>query len=344
MKTTFMVILAVLVSSFVHSQTMPEAYISLLPNPPGGICAEGENDAKSAFIQRIDEVRNQLQEEISHRKDEIENNVERNENKMQQHAMARTGVSPELMQQMMALEKQSKGATGDQKKAYEAQKKALADQMMQQSMNISMGEVESLKGMSKEGQKAWAEAYATEKKAEVMADPKAYQQKNAANMRDYQLVQKQKQLADSLGAQMIKYMKQFEELDKDQSAVAIQNQIDELQDKLNKEYQKENRPNDDAIKSYSKSIRDLQISYCNMQTPKYLEILSRYKSFTQASLTPYYRLEKLTNQVNAMQTGVELIEEPGMMGLQSISSYLGKLRDIYQYNHINPAYQYIGSE
>ena len=344
MKTTLAVILLVLSISFANSQTMPEAFISLLPNPPGGICSEGENDAKSAFIQKIGEIHDKLQEEISRRKDEIENKVDKNKGKMQENAMARTGVSPELMQHMMALEEKSKGATGDQAKAYKAQKKALADQMIQQSSNISMGEIENLKKMDKAGKTAWAEAYATEKKAEVMADPKAYQQKAAADMKDYKLAEKQRQLADSLGAQAMKYMKQIEDLDKDQAAQALLTQIDETEAKLNEEYKKENRQNDDAIKSLSNSIRNLQISYCNMQTPKYLDILSRFKSFTQASLTPYYRLEKLTNQVNATQIGVNLNTEPGMMGLQAISSYLSKLSDVYRYSHIRPKYVYIGAE
>ncbi len=344
MKTSFIGSLLILFCFFTNAQTMPEAFLSLLPNPPGGLCVEGENDAKSSFIQRVGEVHDQLQEEISRRKDNIETKMDANKDKMMQNAMARTGVSPQLMQQMMALEQKSKGATGDQAKAYKAQKKALADQMMQQSMNISMGEVDNLKKMDKAGKTAWAEAYATEKKAEVMADPKAYQQKTAADMKDFKLMEKQKQLTDSLGAQSMKYMKQFEALETDQDALALQTQIDELEAKLNDEYKKENRQNDNAIKAYMNQIRDLQISYCNMQTPKYIDILSKYKSFTQASLTPYYRLEKLTNQVTTKQTGVDTSSEPGLMGLQAISSYLSKLSDVYRYNHIRPKYVYIGAE
>jgi len=344
MKTTFIVSFLLFVCIFTNAQTMPEAFISLLPNPPGGLCAEGENDAKSAFIQKIGEVSNQLDEEISRRKDKIETKMDDNKSKMMQNAIARTGVSPQLMQQMMALEKASKGAAGDQKKAYEAQKKALAGQMMEQSTNISMGEIDNLKNMDKAGKTAWAEAYATEKKAEVMADPEAYKQKNAANMKDFKLLQKQKQLADSLGAQVVKFGKQIEELDNDKDALALQTQITELEAKLNEEYKKENRPNDNAIKNLMNSIRNLQISYCNLQSPKYLDIIARYKSFTQASLTPYYQLEKLTNQVNAIQTGVNLNTEPGMMGLQAIKSYLGCLSNVYRYNHISAKYVYIGAE
>lgn len=344
MKTTLAVFLLMFSVNYLMAQTMPEAFLGMLPDPPGGLCAEGENDAKSGFIQRVGEVHDQLQEEISRRKDEIEAKMESSEGKMMQNAMARTGVSPELMQQMMALEKQSKGATGDQKKAYEAQKKAMADQMIQQSMNISMGEIDNLKKMDKAGQTAWATAYATEKKAEVMADPQAIQQKTATDMKNYQLLTKQRQLTDSLNAQQTKYMKQFQDLDNDKNALAIQGQIKELEEKLNEEYKKENRPNDNAIKSFTNQIRDLQISYCNLQSPKYLEILSRYKTFMQASIMPYYRLEKLTYQVNASQTGVDMNAEPGLMGLQQVESFLRRLSDIYKYNHITPKYVYIGAE
>ena len=344
MKIIFTALILILVGFAVKAQTTPEAFLGMLPVPPGSICGEGEDAAKSAFIQKIGEVRDQLQEEISRRKDEIEAKMKSSEGKMMQNTMARTGVSPELMQKMMALEKQSKGASGDQKKAYEAQKKAMADQMIQQSMNISMGEIENLKKMDKAGQTAWTTAYATEKKAEVMADPKAYQQKAAADMKDYQLVQKQKQLADSLGAQSTKYMKQFQDLDTDKNALALQAQIDELEKKLNLEYEKQNRPNDDLIKSLTNRIRDLQINYCNLQSPKYLEILSRYKTFMQASIIPYYRLEKLTYQVTASQTGVDMNAEPGLMGLQQVESFLRQLSDIYKYNQVTPKYVYIGIE
>jgi len=344
MKTTLAVFLLIFSVNFLMAQTMPEAFLGLLPDPPGSVCNEGENDAKSGFIQKVGEVHDKLQEEISRRHTEIEDNVDKNKGKMQENAMARSGVSNELAQKMMALEKASKGATGDQAKAYKAQQKALADQMIQQSMNISMGELENLKTMDKAGKTAWATAYATEKKAEVMADPEAYKQKNAANMKDFKLLQKQKQLADSLGAQSTKYMKQFQDLDNDKDAQVLLTQIDELEAKLNEEYKKENRPNDNAIKSLNSSIRNLQISYCNLQSPKYLDILSKYKSFTQSSMASYYRLEKLTNQVNATQTGVDLTTEPGMMGLQQVGAYLNRLSDVYRYNHISPKYVYIGAE
>ncbi len=346
MKVNILFVLILFSFSIVKAQTMPEAFIGMLPDPPTGICStnDGENSPKSDFIGKISDVKEKLDEEISRRKHEMERKMENNEDKMMQNAMARTGVSPQLAQQMMALEKAKKGATGDQKKAIDAQIKALAGKMVEESTNISMGEIDNLKKMDKEGQKAWATAYATEKQAEVMADPKAYQDKNAAAMKDYQLLQKQKQLSDSLNAQAMKYWKQFEELEADQQAQAMLSKIDKAEARLSELYKQENRPNDNEIRSLVNQIREIETNYCNLQTPKYINILSRYISFMQASLTPYYRLEKLTNQVMASQTGVKIDAEPGLMGLESVKAYLGKLSDVYRFSHIRPEMVYIGAE
>lgn len=345
MKTKLIIYLLCLQFSLAKAQVMPESFLSRLPNPPGNTCStqQGDDKAKSAFIEAVGRVDHELEEEILTRRNKIEQKFEANEDKIQQNALAKTGVSPQLAQQMMAIEKASKGATGEQKKAFDAQKKALAGQMMEQSTNISMGEIENLKKMDKEGKKAWAEAYATEKKAEVMADPKAYQDKNTALKKDVQLVQKQQQLADSLGGKLMKYMKQFEELDKDQNAIALQTNITELESELNELYKKET-VKDSEVRGKLNAIRNLEINYCNLQSPKYLSILGGYKSFLMSALKDYYRLEKLTSQVTAKQTGVESMMEPGLMGLEQVRGYLSKLSEVYKYNNIRPEAIYMGAE
>ena len=343
MKTRLIIYLLCLQFGFAKAQVMPESFLSRLPSPPGNACSTGENSGKSEFVEAVGKVERELTEEIQSRRDKVEQKFEANEDKMKQNAMARTGVSPQLIQQMMAIEKASKGATGEQKKALDAQKKALAGQMIQQSTNISMGEIESMKSMSKEGKTAWAEAYATEKKAEVMADPKAYQDKNAALMKDVKLAQKQKQLADSLGGKQIKYMKQIEELEKDKAGIDIQTKIKMLESEINDLYKQES-VSEDAIRAKQNAIRELQIQYCSLMTPKYLDIVSNYKSFLMSSLKDYYRLEKLTNQVNASQTGVEVNMEPGLMGLEQVSAYLQLLSGAYRYNQIRPLSVYVGAE
>lgn len=336
-------ILLFLFQGFAYAQVTPESFLSRLPSPPGDACSTGENSGKSEFTEALEKVGRELSQEIGERRDKMEQKYEDNEDKMKQNAMARTGVSPQLMQQMMAIEKASKGATGDQKKAYDAQKKALVGQMMQSSTNISMGEIENLKKMDKAGKTAWAEAYATEKKAEVMADPKAYQDKNASLMKDVKLVQKQKQLADSLGGKQIKFVKKIEELEKDKAGIDIQTKIAQLESELNDLYKQEKVP-EEEVRSKQNAIRDLEIQYCNLMTSKYMEIVVGYKSFLMSSLKDYLRLEKLTNQVTAAQTGVDVKAEPGLLGLEQVNAYYKVLSGAYRYNQIRPLAVYVGAQ
>ena len=318
-----------------NAQVRPEAYISTLPEVPGNICDE-ETSGKDEFLSKVNEVDEILQNELARRNKNMDDKLVANESKMEENAMKQTGISPELMQQMMALEKANKGTSGETKKAYEAQKKALADQMIQEKMNISMGEIENLKKMDKAGQTAWATAYATEMKADVMADPKKYQDQNAENMQKLELLNKQKQLTDSLGAAQNKYFTKLQELEADDQAKKLLANINRLSKEIYDLYTEaakhETSPDSKKLIALTNERRTAKISYCSYQSPKYIDILAQYKSFVRSSLPAYYHLEKLTNQVYKSQTGVDLQPEPGEMGLGAVGSYIGLLKGAYKYN------------
>jgi hypothetical protein len=335
MKKTAILIFFIFSVLLVDAQVRPEAYLSKLPSAPGDICSE-EPKGKEEFISKVNEISEQLTAELDRRREKIDAKVEANSTKMQANAMKQTGVSPELLQQMMALEKQSKGATGAQEKAYKEQKKALADQMMQQSMNISMGEVENLKKMDKAGQKAWATAYASEKNAEVMADPQKVKDENAKNMEKYKLQARQKQLSDSLGAAQNKYMVKFREIDESEDGSKLLAKIEGIRNEISRLYaeasKRETTPNQNKLEALRGEMVAAKISYCNLQTPRYIKVLAEYKSFVQSSMSAYYRLEKLSSQVSESQTGVDISPEPGEFGLGQVSGYIKFLNDVYKYN------------
>ena len=344
MKKTVIITIFLFSFLFNNAQVMPEAFIGMLPSIPGNACSEDANE-QGQFISELSELIEKLDQEISQRHEETEAKAEANREKMQENSIKRTGVSPELAQKLMALQKQSDAAQSkEQKDAIDKKMKALTDQMMQESMNISMGEIDNLKTMDEDAQKAWATALSTEKKAEVMADPEKYQEQNAKAMHDYNLVKQQKMLNDSLGAQATKYARQFMELDNDSAGKRIQRLIDDLETNLNDLNARENCNCEKQKQSINNSIRELQKNYCNLLTPRYLEILARFETFTKASIAPYYRLEKLTYQVTAAQTGVDLSTEPGEMGLSQIRSYLLALKAFDKYNHIGSSLVYIGIE
>jgi hypothetical protein len=339
MKKLYLVLLLTIAMICANAQVRPEAYLSKLPSVPGDICSN-ETQGKDEFFSKVNEISEQLQTEMERRHENNDAKVETGKPKMMNNAMKQTGVSPELIQKLQTLENQCKGATGDQKKAYEAQKKALADQMMQQSMNISMGEVENLKKMDKAGQKAWATAYATEKQAEVSADPKKYQDQNAIEMQKYNLVKSQKQLSDSLNAQMKRYMKKFSEIDENEDGKKLLAKIEGIRTEIANLYNETAKigtsPDQKKLEALRSEMKKAKISYCNMQSPKYVKALAEYKSFIQSSMSAYYRLEKLSNEVTKMQTGVDISPEPGEFGLGNVSSYIHCLLDAYKYNLYGP--------
>lgn len=336
MKKMLSIAVFLLFWTVITAQVRPEAFIGKLPSIPGDICSEDNKLAKDEFFAKLDEISVSLQNEMERRSENNDAGSDANKQKMMDHAVKQSGVSPELIQQLMALEKQNKGATGDQKKAYEAQKKAITDQMMQQSMNISMGEIDNLKKTNAAGQKAWATAYATEMQAQAMADPKKLQDKNAVEMQKYKLVDKHKKLKDSLDAQQNKYMNKFLEVEKDENGVKLLTQIERIRTKIYELYteasKREVTPDQAVIAALKSDMVKAKTSYCALLTPKYIDALAGYKSFTQSSLDALYRLEKLNNEVYESQNGVKLNNEPGLFGLIQVSSYLGRLKNVYKYN------------
>jgi hypothetical protein len=237
---------------------------------------------------------------------------------------------------LMALEQASKGATGDEKIAYEAKKRAIADQMLQQSKNMSLGELDNLKNTDEAGQKAWATGYAVESQAEVAADPQKYKDQNAKEMQKYKLQQKYKQLKDSLNAQQNKYLKKFAEVDNDENGRKFLAQIDTARSKINELYteasKRETSPDQDQLAELKSEMVEAKKSYCALLTPKYINALANYKSFSLSSLDALNRLEQLTNEVYEAQNGVKINTEPGGFGLAQVSAYLDKLSEAYKYN------------
>ena len=321
-----------------QAQNRPEAYMSMMPDIPGPIC-DHHNEGTGHFYTEIQNVDIKLTAELNRRRENMDASVNSNQSKIEAHAMQQSGVSPELTQKMMALQQQKKNAkTEQQRKEVDKQMKALTDQMMQESANISMGEVQNLKKMDKEGKTAWATAYSTEKKAEVMAEPEKYQEQNAKNMQKFNLQQQYSRLNDSLGAAQGKYAKKFQEMEENEVGKnlleLIGNTRKEMNDYIAMCTEKDIEQDKGKIDGYKDQINMACESYCQLLGPRYAENVETYKNFILTALSSYYRLEDLNNKVMAMQTGVDLKPEPGYLGLDVVKDYLSRLKDAFRYNII----------
>ncbi|MDO9253988.1 MAG: hypothetical protein Q7U54_00645 [Bacteroidales bacterium] len=340
MKKVFSITVFLLFWTVIDAQVRPEAFMGMLPSVPGNICSDDNKQEEDEFIAKLDEISELLQNELDRRS---ENNDAESDAKNQQvmfNTVKTSGISPELIQQLMALEKQSKGATGEQAKAYEAQRKAITDQMIQQKMNISVAELDNLKTADSAGQRAWATGYAVEAQAEVNADPQKYKDQNAKEMQKHNLQKKYKQLTDSLNAQQNKYMQKFAEIDEDEEGKNLLAIIEGIREKIADLYNETAKagrgPDQQILVALRSEMYLAKVNYCNVQTPKYISVLDEYKSFIQSSMPAYYRLEKLTNEVMKMQTGVNNSPEPGQMGLGNVSGFINRLRSAYKYNLYGP--------
>lgn len=330
MKKALLISLFLFFWTLTNAQVRPEAFLGLLPHPPKNVCSE-DRAGETEFMNTISEVSIQLNEEIDRRKEEAEESHKPNEDKMLQNVMARTGVSPEMMKKLMAQEQKNEGEIDNEQNEDETDE--MVDQVLQESHNVSKKDLENLDKLNEAGQKAWATAYATEKKAEVMAEPEKYQQQNAKGMKDFQLLTQQKQLNDSLLAQQQKFMKQFQNIENDKSGMEILVCIKKTEADLQKLYK---QPDQDfaRIKALKQTLRNDEKSYCILLSPKYSDVLTNYQTFTKASILPYLRLEKLTYNVMASKTGINLKFEPGLLGLQQIKEYLIRLSNAYKYNRM----------
>jgi hypothetical protein len=105
---------------------------------------------------------------------------------------------------MQAMAQASKDTDKAQK---EKMRQEMADQMLQQSINISMEEVNQLKQMDTNARKAWATAYATEKKAGVMADPEGAHKQLEEKQNLNELMMQRQKLSDSLSACQDRFFK-----------------------------------------------------------------------------------------------------------------------------------------
>ena len=316
---------------------LPEDFIAKLPIVPYPICDE-DSAAHATFVHQFFPLDKELKDEILRRTEEMKAKVNDNQTKMEANALQQMGASPEISQKMMALQQKKKNATSQEERAaIDKEMKALGIEMMGAGQDISMKEAKNMENLSQDGKQAWATAYATGKKAEVMAEPEKYQQETTKNKEKLDLVNKYTRLNDSLGALKTKFDIKFRELDEDKEAVEALKRIDIWEEDLRNLLR--DFPNEtEKQEAKMRQIYTEQGNYCKRQTSLYVSILGDYEIFVRTTVLQYYKLEELNNQVMSMQTGVDLKPEPGLLGLQVIEDYLFRFGDVYKYHIQNPNY------
>ena len=324
MKKTLSVIIILIISSVAYSQVTPEAFIGMLPGFSSNACMVKFAD-RQRLIRQVDSLSEVIKTEMSRRNKAIK----ANEKNVQKQAMGN-------IQQQYGLDAQDMANAKKGNKMSAEEKKALADKMLQNSMNMSVDELKNVKKMSKEGKEAWAQAYSTEAMAAQAADPKKTEEKRKHDMNTLNLMNLQKHVIDSLLAIEEKFGAQIAELDNDKAGIQMLNNIEKLQ-KERASLMGVDGGQEAKIKELSAEIKAEKQVYCSNYSPRYTAILSRYFDYTKSCLPACYRLEKISAQLTKATSGVDMKLEPGGIGISKVTDYLSLLRNVFKYNLLDGA-------
>jgi hypothetical protein len=319
MKKSLLLSIVMAISVQTFSQVRPEAYVGLIPAIPNNICSMSREQIDN-YLEPVETLLQQIDEEQQRRDENIEANIDSGKGKAMQDAATEYGLSQADIQKL-----QSGNLS-------ETEKMAIANKMAMQKYNVSVTEVQNVSNMSTGGKEAWSQAYATEQMANAQADPATAKTDLNSAQKQYDLTMEQKHLNDSLMAIVTKFSNEFEAIRNDPEGKTMLDNIDrwnsELMSMTGIASDTEIK-NSNELQSKIKAEKEL---YCSTFTPRYTEVLRRYESFTKASLSPYYILERLTGRLTKLQTGMDVNKEPGAMGIASIKSYLVCLKDIFMFN------------
>ena len=308
MKTLTFLILFIFLSLNVFSQHAPDAFLGRIPDVSLLGCDEEEN---AEFFRNVYQVREDLQLEISRRKQESKQAIKNFDEQAAKNMMKQQGMSV------------SDADIQKMKTASKEEKKAMAMAMMQQNMNMSVEEAQKASKMSDAGKKAWAESMSTEMMADAQANPDKNKAAQKNNMNMAEMAQEQSSLAGKIQAAQSKFEQQLAK-------------FQELKTEKNKDYQaclapiakeRATRPNQnlgtDSHPDLDAREKACYLAYCSFLTTEYQSILGRRLNAIKAMAEDYYRMDELTNKLASSTSGVKKeINEPGLMYLEELQGYL----------------------
>ncbi len=308
------------ITSVSFAQVTPESFIGLLPAIPNNACSMKMAE-RNQYINYVDSLLQLINNERERRNQEIDANANIYEKQAMNNVSKQYGLSQEDIKKLQNED----GMT-------EEEKNAIINKALQNSANMSLDEVKNLKKMDKEGKKAWAEAYGTEKMAEVQADSKKNQEQQLKAKSLYELTTMQKHIIDSIKAIETKFADQFAQIDKDPDAKIMLDNIAKWDKEASGLMGETDNAGMQRLTELANKIKTEKQKYCSKYTPKYVEILRRYETYTKSSLPVWYRIESISEQQSKLQTGVDMKQEPGLLGIGKIADYLHLLVGVFQYN------------
>jgi len=315
MKRITLVAFTTLLFLATFGQSTPVSFLFAAPNPPENVC-QMNGDAKSDLQAKIAELTDSLVAIIDRQNALTDEFIEKNGYEMNAGALRNVGFSGAKAKDVKNAENMS-----------DAEVEAMANQMIQQRLNMSMGDLKDLDKLDTVGQKAWAEGVGTEQMAKAQTNPQQAQAEQLRIKSQKNMASQQKSMLDKQNAGESKYRQQLDSLDHDAAKAKIK--LDILLKPLYKQLES---ASDDQRVSINSQIHDLQDQYCQQFTPRFLVILADYKVYINKNLPEASKMEANQNKLTKSQTGVDKnIVQANQIGFEEVKAYYFLLGNIFKY-------------
>ncbi len=306
-----------------YAQTSAEAYMKSIPALPKDSCS-ASLESNQMYTEKVQSLIDELQADIEARNEKVNAAAEANKDAVEANAMNQVSQMTGMSQADLTKLKNSKNMT-------DAEKQALANQILMQKTNMSMDEVKKLSTMSAAGKQAYMQAMGTE----MMATSGNNQQTSPA-VADIQkttdLLNQQQTLMNAYIDGQKKIIDQYAAIDNATKAKAMLENIQKWQQKQRSFGEIVSKAQAKVIDSLEVLINAERLKYCEFQTPKYRAQLRNHLSVLKSSLPEYRKFGKancayISNQTKIEQPA-EMIDVPA---LEAIRDYLRCLKNVHKY-------------
>jgi hypothetical protein len=322
MKRTAIFFLAAAFSIVTSAQNRTTVYMTRVPVMPNDSCNVTRAKAE-AFEIKVDGILQDIEADIDMLTRLQNTTMENNASTAQETAMKQLSQQYGISQADLERMKNAKNMSA-------AEKQALANKMMQQQTNMSMGEVQNLSKMSDAGKKAYAEAYATESMAVSETDP-AQQARNANARTLYESLNARTAAMNKISATQKKITDLYSSVETDPERQAMLDRMDAWHARITSmagvDYGQGKQ-----MDSLALLITNEQIKYCDRFTPRYRGALRQHMQILKASLPDYKSYGEIMDESNKLQTGISTPPEcREIASLSAIADYLRKLKGVYSF-------------
>ena len=326
MKTTILILTLILSAGILNSQTLTDEYMKKIPALPKDSCNISKQAVEN-FQQKVSALISEVENEIESLKQAVNQRTPVDEQAAKAQVMQQMAPQYNLSPEQMAQMKAGKMSAAD--------KQAMANQILQQQTNMSMGEVQNLSKMSESGRKAYAEALGAEMMATSQAGSGQQSGNNNAKTLN-QLINQQQSVQNKIYANAQKIGNEYNSIESDAELQKSYANIEKWQNKIMSLIGAESGQGNEMDRLISQ-VKTEQIKICNNCTPKYRKVLGQHLVSMKASIPDIYQLGQITAQMTKIQTGIDTPTESTEIGcLEEIKGYLNKLADAFKFKLYYP--------